>query len=209
MKARKRLTREESKELTRMRLIDAAEALFVRKGFDGTSVEEISGMAGYTRGAFYSNFTDKDQVFLAVIDRRHRQALEEIVQRTSEPAEPNAAFREWFSEQWRRRDLVALRMEFSRRAFLDQSARKHRAELRRRELETYCASVSRYLGSTDGAPRTRPEIVALVLLAAVTGLGLLALDTDSEWEHMYTDAAILAFDRMTTFQLSQLGQLQC
>ena len=70
MKTRKRLTREESKEVTRLRLIEAAERLFIRKGFDDTSVDEISEMAGYSRGAFYSNFENKDQVFLAVIDRR-------------------------------------------------------------------------------------------------------------------------------------------
>ena len=70
MKSRRRLTRQESKELTRMRLIEAAETLFIRQGFDDTSVDEISELAGYSRGAFYSNFDDKDQVFLAVIDRR-------------------------------------------------------------------------------------------------------------------------------------------
>ena len=71
MKTRKRLTRQESKEATRARLVEAAEQLFIRKGFDDTSVDEISETAGYSRGAFYSNFDDKDQVFLAVINR-HR-----------------------------------------------------------------------------------------------------------------------------------------
>ena len=59
MRVRKRLTREESKEVTRRRLIVAAERLFVRKGFDDASVEEISETAGYSRGAFYSNFDNK------------------------------------------------------------------------------------------------------------------------------------------------------
>ena len=76
MKARKRLTREESKELTRLRLIEAAESLFIRRGFDDASVDEISEMAGYSRGAFYSNFDNKEQVFLAVIDRRRPKALD-------------------------------------------------------------------------------------------------------------------------------------
>ena len=82
MKARKRLTREESKELTRLRLIESAERLFIRRGFDDASVDEISEMAGYSRGAFYSNFDSKEQVFLAVIDRQlavpdaHGQAAE-------------------------------------------------------------------------------------------------------------------------------------
>ena len=83
MKARKRLTRDESKEVTRMRLIEAAESLFIRKGFDDTSVEDISETAGYSRGAFYSNFDDKEQVFLAVIDRRRPKALDDIFQQVS------------------------------------------------------------------------------------------------------------------------------
>ena len=85
MKARKRLTREESKEVTRMRLIEAAERLFIRRGFDDASVEEISETAGYSRGAFYSNFDNKEQVFLAVIDRRRPKALDDIFQQVSEP----------------------------------------------------------------------------------------------------------------------------
>jgi AcrR family transcriptional regulator len=100
MRARKRLTREESKEVTRMRLIEAAERLFVHKGFDDASVEEISETAGYSRGAFYSNFDNKEQVFLAVIDRRLPKALDDILRQASEPPEWSAAVREWFSNQW-------------------------------------------------------------------------------------------------------------
>ena len=95
MKARKRLTREESKELTRLRLIEAAERLFIRRGFDDASVDEISEMAGYSRGAFYSNFDNKEQVFLAVIDRRRPKPLDDILQRVSEPVERIAAVRNW------------------------------------------------------------------------------------------------------------------
>ena len=121
--------------MTRRRLIEAAEKLFVRKGFDEASVEEISETAGYSRGAFYSNFDNKEQVFLAVIDRRGPKALDDIFQQVSEQAERIAAVREWFSTQWRLKDFIALRMEFSRSAMRDPSVRKHLAELRRRELE--------------------------------------------------------------------------
>src|SRR5271165_3067979 len=102
MRTRKRLTRQESKEVTRMRLIEAAETLFIRKGFDDTSVDEISEMAGYSRGAFYSNFENKEQVLLSLIDRRPPQvpkALDDIFQQVSGP-ERIAAVREWFSNQW-------------------------------------------------------------------------------------------------------------
>jgi len=200
MKGPRRLTRQESKEVTRMRLIEAAERVLIRKGFDGASVDEISERAGYSRGAFYSNFRDKEQVFLAVLDRRRSQvetALDDILRRTSEPAERVAAIREWFSNQWRFKDFIALRMEFSRRAMTDRSVRKHLAELRRRELETCAVSVSRCVCAMDGFRADRPEIVALVLLAVIHGLGSLAIGTEPECEHLYTEAAKLAFDRMS------------
>src|SRR5271157_2086702 len=208
MKARKRLTRQESKEVTRMRLIEAAERLFIRKGFDDASVDEISETAGYSRGAFYSNFDDKEQVFLAVIDRcrpKVPKVLDDMFQDVREPAERIAAVREWFSNQWRLKDFIALRMEFTRRAMRDRTALKHLAELRRQELETYTGSVGRYLGATDRVQTDRPEMVALVLLAVVYGLGSLAIDIGSERESIYTEAAKLAFDRITGAEISRQG----
>ena len=188
-----------------MRLIEAAETLFIRKGLDDTSVDEISEMAGYSRGAFYSNFENKEQVLLSLIDRPRPQvprALDEIFQQISGP-ERIAAVREWFSNQWRLKDFIALRMEFARRAMRDRSVRKHLAELRRRELETYAASVGRYLGATYGEPADPSEVVALALLAVAHGLGSLAIDSEPEWEHMYTEAATLVFDRMSASQSSR------
>lgn len=189
--------------MTRIRLVEAAEKVFIRKGFDDSSVEEISETAGYSRGAFYSNFENKEQVFLAVVDSRRPKALDDICQQVSESDERTAVAREWFSNQWRQKDFTALRMEFSRRAMRDRSVRKHLAELRRQELETYAASMGKYLGAIAGAPTYPPQVVALVLLAVAHGLGSLAIDTEPELEHMYTEAAKLVFDRMVASQISK------
>jgi AcrR family transcriptional regulator len=56
--------------LTRERLMTAARAVFAERGIPGASVEEICEAAGFTRGAFYSNFPDKAALVLAMI--RHR-----------------------------------------------------------------------------------------------------------------------------------------
>lgn len=53
---------------TRDRLVDAALGVFAEKGVVGASVEEISEAAGFTRGAFYSNFESKDELCLAALD---------------------------------------------------------------------------------------------------------------------------------------------
>ncbi len=62
--------RDEQKALTRRRLLDAAEAVFARRGFHGASVEEIAREAGATTGAVYSNFAGKEDLFLALFEER-------------------------------------------------------------------------------------------------------------------------------------------
>jgi AcrR family transcriptional regulator len=65
-----RLTRAERQAQTRQELLDAAARVFVKRGFTGSSVEEISAEAGYTRGAFYSNFRSKNELFVALLHER-------------------------------------------------------------------------------------------------------------------------------------------
>ncbi len=74
----RRLSREEKKAQTRERLIAAAQELFARKGFDGTAVDEIAELAGYSRGAFYSNFANKIELMLALIEEGFDSDLEGI-----------------------------------------------------------------------------------------------------------------------------------
>src|SRR5213592_1312033 len=55
-----RLTRAQQREQTREALLDAAARVFVERGFLGSSVEAISTEAGFSRGAFYSNFASTE-----------------------------------------------------------------------------------------------------------------------------------------------------
>ncbi len=61
---------------TRDRLIDAATQLITEKSVEGASVEEISERAGFTRGAFYSNFDSKEELCLEILRRRGDQLLD-------------------------------------------------------------------------------------------------------------------------------------
>ncbi|GAA4551687.1 TetR/AcrR family transcriptional regulator [Pseudonocardia xishanensis] len=60
---------------TRTRLLDAAAAVFAERGFGATSVEQVCEAAGYTRGAFYSNFSTLDELLLALFARRHTEVV--------------------------------------------------------------------------------------------------------------------------------------
>ena len=66
----KRLTRKEKQAETRRRLLGAGERVFLRRGLQGSSVEEIAAEAGFTRGAFYSNFESKDELFVELLHVR-------------------------------------------------------------------------------------------------------------------------------------------
>ena len=57
------------RDLTRQRLLDAAAEVFAAVGLDAASVEAICERAGFTRGAFYSNFDSKDELFLELAGR--------------------------------------------------------------------------------------------------------------------------------------------
>jgi len=64
---RARLTREQRKAQTRSRLLESAHTLIALRGFEGASIDEIAADAGYTRGAFYSNFANKEAIMEALI----------------------------------------------------------------------------------------------------------------------------------------------
>jgi AcrR family transcriptional regulator len=64
------LTPERRRSMTRQHLLDAAAVVFARNGFHGSTLDEVAKAAGFTKGAVYSNFTSKDDLFLALLDDR-------------------------------------------------------------------------------------------------------------------------------------------
>jgi AcrR family transcriptional regulator len=71
-------TRAERQALTREALVDAAERLFIARGFHETSVDAVADEAGYTKGAVYSNFASKEDLFFAVYERRLEARVREF-----------------------------------------------------------------------------------------------------------------------------------
>ena len=80
----KRLSRKQKQAETREQLLEAAERVFLRRGLEGSSVEEISAEAGFTRGAFYSNFESKDQLFVELLHERIYRGYRRMLDRVEE-----------------------------------------------------------------------------------------------------------------------------
>ncbi|NKS36434.1 TetR family transcriptional regulator [Rhodococcus hoagii] len=72
----KRVTKRRAE--TRQRLLDAAGDVFAEEGFGRSTVEQVCERAGFTRGAFYSNFTSLDELFLAMWEQRSATMLDGI-----------------------------------------------------------------------------------------------------------------------------------
>src|SRR3954471_701676 len=86
-----RLTREERKAQTRSDLLRAASRLFVRNGFVDTSLSDIAEEAALTKGAVYSNFESKEELFIALLQETARPTNEWGRQQETAPSDLSEA----------------------------------------------------------------------------------------------------------------------
>jgi AcrR family transcriptional regulator len=146
---------------TRQRLLDAALDVFAEGGFGKASVEDVCARAGYTRGAFYSNFVSLDEMFLAMWEQRTEALLESsaraLERSAAEPVESLEAGIDRMlevavvDEAWYRVQAEftahALRVPGLRRVLADREARI--AELLMPYIERALAQVGRKAPDRD------------------------------------------------------------
>jgi len=201
---KRRLTRSESREATRARLIAAAEKVFIRFGFDASSVERIAEAAGFSRGAFYSNFRDKDELFIAVLNKRRAGiagAMDRVVHGESNAAERLRAARDLYVNLAKPKEWIILETEFNLRALRNRAVRGRLAGLRRQELERYSALVAQHFSEIRLPMAGNPETIALSLLAIVEGLGSLSLiETDPNAADRFAEVRNLVFNRLIAIE---------
>jgi AcrR family transcriptional regulator len=93
-----RLSRAERAAATEWRLLEAAYRVFLRLGFHGATLDAVAQEAGFTKGAVYSRFGSKADLFLALLARRAEQRARDVRAAAAE-VEPDAlaarAGRQW------------------------------------------------------------------------------------------------------------------
>ncbi|MBC8720977.1 TetR/AcrR family transcriptional regulator [Paraburkholderia sp. 31.1] len=170
---RQRLTREQSKDQTRERLLDAAQAIFMKKGFVAASVEDIAAAAGYTRGAFYSNFRSKTELFLELLRRDHeamQAGLHAIFESAASREEMEARVLRYYSSLHRENKCFLLWVEAKLLAVRDGRFRlRFNAFMHEKidQLSAYVREFSERVGTPMSMP---PEQLAIGLMGLCDGV---------------------------------------
>lgn len=156
-----------SRENTRARLLQAAHEVFAEVGLDAASVETICERAGFTRGAFYSNFESKDELFLALITQLSEDKLDEVsvrVKRLSGTDDPRDLVRQIadmsLAERMEPELLSEVRTQALRDPRLAEAFLAWRAQILRR-VETIVREVSELHGLSLRMPV--PDAASLLL----------------------------------------------
>ncbi len=166
--------RAESQDLTRRRLLDAATGAFTVAGFHGVSVGAVAAAAGYSTGAVYSNFANKEELFLAVLDRkieRHVAELEAATTPATDTREALAAVAALFAARLDRElDWNLSLVEFVLHARRDPALAAKVALRHRRMRESFAAAIDSLVVLRRMELSAPTQVVADALLAVGTGL---------------------------------------
>jgi AcrR family transcriptional regulator len=175
----KRKTQSERREETREQVLAAAARVFAARGFHATSLDAIAEEAGFSRGAVYYNFADKEELFLELLDRRCAERAQDLravfadtpeddvaaTSRQAQLAAQHALDAMTGDPEWR-----ALYLEFLAHAARDSAFRRRfskRSDEMRGALEEVVVDRTRPVAD---ALDMEPEQLAVVIDALGTGL---------------------------------------
>jgi AcrR family transcriptional regulator len=170
------MTRAERRAETRRALLDAAGRVFVERGFAGSSVEAIAEAAGYTRGAFYSNFDSKEQLFAELLQQRVYSVYREMAEASARGVRPS--LRETGEQlariqgQEQGRWLFRLWLELLAHAGRDQSFRTIAAGFWSANRRITSDGIARAYADASRRPPVAPDHIASAMIALDIGLAL-------------------------------------
>jgi AcrR family transcriptional regulator len=169
------LTPERRRAMTREHLLAAAADVFARRGYHAATLEEVAHTAGFTTGAIYSNFSGKEDLFLALAADRERQLIEAFaaaVRPGQSPAELVSALRAVYagtSAQERERNWQ-LWMEFTLHSMRNPDARQRLIAQQDAGLEMVVETVRSQCDEQGIDPPLPLELIARIYIALFTGL---------------------------------------
>jgi AcrR family transcriptional regulator len=195
------LTPERRRQQTREYLLKAAEQVFGERGYHGASLDEVAAVAGFTKGAVYSNFKNKDDLFLALLESRYEQEMEllkEILDSAEGP--PEAQLGDMVAHIRRQYDTgqdtwTRLELEFLLYAMQNPAAREKLVAFRRMDIE----SVARIIEAErkrHGVESSEPaDYAARIVVALMRGINIMRLLDPASYDEPFLEDVMWFFDR--------------
>jgi AcrR family transcriptional regulator len=168
------LSRADRQARTRDELVEAADSLFTSNGFHATSIDAVADAAGYTKGAVYSNFASKEDLFFAVYERRVDRRVEEMQATLASAPTFYDGMEQLVAGLEDRRDdgWLAVFFEFWAHVLRHPELRDRFAEQHRRGMEPVAEGMERLAAERGEQLPENPTKLATARLAMTTGLQL-------------------------------------
>jgi TetR/AcrR family transcriptional regulator, transcriptional repressor of aconitase len=174
-KPRKRLTREESRAQTRATLMAVGRQHFLRYGLGGAVAEKIAEDAGYSRGALYSNFDGKEELFLAVIREeqgRRMEAFHSMLKKEPSAKERLKKMRDAIADVVTDPDWIVLRAEFEAGALRNERIRQTFVEVHRQQVRDAGNLIRNLARSSEIHMSIKPNEFMMIILNLTHGLAV-------------------------------------
>ncbi len=161
------------RQATRDRVLEAASEVFAERGFHGASVEDICERAGFTRGAFYSNFASKDDLVLELSSRHSERLVHRIREAAAAPGSaPQDVLRDVLAalaedtstDRW-----LVLTTEFALHAIRDADARRAWSQQQHRIRHELIAAVDEAVRARGAQLPVPTELFVRAAMALAQG----------------------------------------
>ncbi|MBA8957035.1 TetR/AcrR family transcriptional regulator [Actinomadura namibiensis] len=174
---------------TRQALITAAREVFERDGYLDARISDITGTAGVASGSFYTYFTDKEEIFAAVVEQVNEEMLHPHLRERTGITDPrlliDAANREYLRSYRRNARLMAL---FEQVAQIDENFRRLRVERGDAFVQRNARMIRALQERGEADPDLDPLMTAYALSAMVSRMAY--------W--VYVAEQPIAFERLLT-----------
>lgn len=188
------------RERTRQHLLAAAAEVFARRGYHDATLDEVAATAGFTKGAVYSNFSGKEDLFLALAEEHMAETLSRVRATLGSSAVPagdrledfgRLAFENFEQEQ----ESTALYLEFALYALRHPDVRQRLAAIDRAQAAAIQTIVAEEHG--QGIPMGGEEAATFagLVVALFRGISIVGLIDPDAVDATLLDAAVRLVDR--------------
>lgn len=184
-------SRTNAKARTRAKLLRAASQVFATQGFNGATVEEIAERAGFTRGAFYANFSDKADALLTLLEEERGKDMDEVARLMSETPDDQklAVLQSWYLALLGDQRLQRATAELIAQAAHVTAVRARLAQRQAYVRSTIASLIKAYRVAEGLTPPLADDLIASFILAIGDGVAIQRqLEPDALADDTFTTA---------------------